>query len=90
MAVLALYWESNHSRSLIDVEHHNELSMLYQRISMLESQMVKAKEIISGLRAQDFGSANEPLFSDLRDFDSYRWSEMFRPKIPPRPKWANE
>lgn len=41
-----------------------------QRIRILETQVVKAKDIITGLRAMQYGTANEPLFDDLREFDT--------------------
>lgn len=69
MAVLALYWETQYGRSLIDSDHRNELSLMSLRIRILEQQLVKAKDIITGLRRFNYGTANEPLFDELADFD---------------------
>ncbi|MBT9466785.1 hypothetical protein [Hydrogenophaga sp.] len=66
---LALFWESRWGRSIIDCDHHAELNLMRQRIGILEAQVVKAKDIITGLRSMQYGTANEPLFDDLRDFD---------------------
>lgn len=66
---LALFWESRWGRSIIDCDHLAELNLMRQRIRILETQVVKAKDIITGLRAMQYGTANEPLFDDLRDFD---------------------
>lgn len=72
MAVLALYWETQYGRSLIDSDHRNELSLMSLRIRILEQQLVKAKDIITGLRRFNYGTANEPLFDDLADFDHHQ------------------
>ena len=68
-ACRALFWESRWGCSIIDCDHHAELNLMRQRISILEAQVVKAKDIITGLRSMQYGTANEPLFDDLRDFD---------------------
>jgi hypothetical protein len=63
-AVLALYWESKYGRSLIDVEHDREVSSLRGQISCYQSQFRRAKEIIAGLRAMNYGTANEPFYDE--------------------------
>lgn len=68
-ACRALFWETRWGRSVIDCDHHAEINLMRQRIRILEAQVVKAKDIITGLRSMQFGTANEPLFDDLRDFD---------------------
>lgn len=68
-AMRALFWESRWGRSVIDCDHQTEIDLLRQRIGILERQVVKAKDIITGLRSMHYGTANEPLFDDLRDFD---------------------
>lgn len=65
----ALFWETRWGRSVIDCDHYTEIDLLRQRIHILERQVVKAKDIITGLRGMQYGTANEPLFDDLRDFD---------------------
>lgn len=69
MAYLSIFWESRWGRSIIDSDHHNETQLMSQRIRILEGQVVKAKDIITGLRRMQYGTANEPLYDDLRDFD---------------------
>lgn len=68
-AALALFWESRYGRSVIDSDHQYEIYLTDLRIKMLERQLVKAKDIIIGLRQMNYGTANEPLFDDLREFD---------------------
>lgn len=68
-AYLAIFWESRWGRSIIDTDHHNEMQLMTQRLRILEGQVVKAKDIITGLRRMQYGTANEPLFDELRDFD---------------------
>lgn len=68
-AAMALFWETRWGRSVIDCDHLAELNLMRQRIRILERQVVKAKDIITGLRGMQYGTANEPLFDDLRDFD---------------------
>lgn len=63
-AVLALYWESRYGRSLIDVEHDREVKALRCQISCYQSQFRRAKEIIAGLRAMNYGTANEPFYDE--------------------------
>lgn len=68
-ACLALFWESRWGRSVIDSDHLYEVQLMRQRIRILEEQVVKAKDIITGLRRMQYGTANEPIFDDLREFD---------------------
>lgn len=67
-AVLALYWESKYGRSLIDVEHDREVKDLRGRISCYQSQFQRAKVIIAGLRAMNYGTANEPFYDTTGEF----------------------
>lgn len=69
MAVLALYWETRYGRSLIDTDHHAEVVLLRGHIQILEQQFVQATHIIHGLRALDYGTANEPLFDEKGEFN---------------------
>lgn len=69
MAVLALYWESRYGRSLIDADHHAEMVLLRGHIQILEKQFRRATQVISGLRVLNHGTANEPLFDALGEFD---------------------
>ncbi len=69
MAYLSIYWESRWGRSMIDVDHDFEIKLMRWRIQILEEQVVKAKDIITGLRRMQYGTANEPLYDELRDFD---------------------
>lgn len=69
MAYLAVFWESRWGRSIIDTDHHNEMQLMRERVRILESQVVRAKDIITGLRRMQYGTANEPLYDELRDFD---------------------
>jgi hypothetical protein len=70
MAVLALYWESQYGRSLIDTDHHNETVILRTRIKILEDQFVRAKDVITGMKLLNYGTANEPLYDEKREFSS--------------------
>jgi hypothetical protein len=67
-AVLALYWESSYGRSLIATDHHNEIVLLRTRIKMLEDQFVRAKDIITGLKLLNYGTANEPYYDEKGEF----------------------
>lgn len=67
MAVLALYWETQYGRSLIESEMVNEIRLLYQRNRILQEQFTKAKDIVTGLRRLHTGTANEPIFEELID-----------------------
>jgi hypothetical protein len=69
VACLALFWESRWGRSVIDSDHLNEIQLMRQHIRILEDQVVKAKDIITGLRQMQYGTANEPLYDELREFD---------------------
>lgn len=66
-AVLALYWESSYGRSLIECEMVNEIRMLYKRLTLLQEQYIRAKDIVAGLRRLHAGTANEPIFEELVD-----------------------
>ena len=70
MAVLALYWESQYGRSLIDTDHHNETVILRTRIKILEDQFVRAKDVITGMKLLNYGTANEPLYDEKGEFSS--------------------
>ncbi len=67
MAVLALYWETQYGRSLIESEMVNEIRLLYQRNRILQEQFTRAKDIVTGLRRLHAGTANEPIFEELID-----------------------
>lgn len=67
MAVLALYWETQYGRSLIESEMVNEIRLLYQRNRILQEQFTKAKDMVTGLRRLHAGTANEPLYEELID-----------------------
>lgn len=67
MAVRALYWETCYGRSMVETGFTNEIRILYRRISILETQYVRAKDIITGLRRLHAGTANEPVFEELDD-----------------------
>lgn len=69
MAVLALYWESQYGRSLIDVEHHHEICIMRTRIRILEEQFVRAKDVITGMKLLNYGTSNEPYFDERSEFD---------------------
>ncbi|MFO6418583.1 hypothetical protein ACLBKS_00095 [Hylemonella sp. W303a] len=65
--VLALYWETQYGRSLIECEMINEIQLLYQQNTILRDQFRKAKDIVAGLRRLQTGTANEAYFDDLTD-----------------------
>ncbi|WP_157982602.1 hypothetical protein [Simplicispira lacusdiani] len=67
-AVLALFWESKYGRSHIYTDQVNEIRLLYRQVCLLREQFQRAKEVVTGLRALNAGSANEPLFEELPDF----------------------
>lgn len=69
MAVLALYWETQYGRSLIDTDHHAEVVLMRGHIRTLEEQFVRATHIIQGLRSHDYATANEPLFDEQGEFN---------------------
>jgi DNA-binding transcriptional regulator YdaS (Cro superfamily) len=81
IAAMALFWETRWGRSVIDCDHLAELNLMRQRVRILERQVVKAKDIITGLRAMQYGTANEPLFDDLRDFDGVTADTQQRAQI---------
>lgn len=65
MAVLALYWETQYGKMLVDSDQVNEIRLLYSRIHVLEAQFSKARDIVAGLRRIHTGTANEAYFDDL-------------------------
>lgn len=67
-AVLALYWESKYGRSLIESEHDREIKDLYGRMNSYKHKFLRAAEIIAGLRAMDYGTANEPFYDESGTF----------------------
>jgi hypothetical protein len=67
MAVLALYWETQYGRSLIECEMVNEIRLLYQRNQILQRQLTRANDMVTGLRRLHAGTANEPLYEELMD-----------------------
>lgn len=71
MAVLALYWETQYGKMLVDSDQVNEIRLLYSRIRVLEEQFSKAREIVSGLRRMHTGTANEAYFDDLPDLTGF-------------------
>lgn len=70
MAAMALFWESKFGRSIIDCDHHTELARAHVQVGIMEAQMRRAKDIITGLRRMQYGTANEPIFDALSDFPS--------------------
>jgi hypothetical protein len=70
MAVLALYWETQYGISLIDTERHHEIHLLRSRIKILEDQFVRAKDVITGMKLLNYGTANEPLYDEKSEFSS--------------------
>lgn len=65
MAVLALYWETQYGKALIDSDQVNEIRLLYSRIHLLEAQFSKARDIVIGLRRMHTDTANEAYFEEL-------------------------
>lgn len=65
-AVLALFWESHYGQSLIETDQRNEIVLLRARVRILEDQFIRAKDVITGMRLLNYGTANEP-FYDVRD-----------------------
>ena len=43
----------------------NEIRLLCRRVSILEDQYAKARDIVAGLRRLHTGTANEPYFAEL-------------------------
>jgi hypothetical protein len=78
MAVLALFWETHYGRSLIESEMINEIRLLYFRNTLLQEQFIKAKDMVAGLRRLHTGTANEPLFEELRnDYEKEDFQSQF-------------
>lgn len=71
MAVLALYWETQYGKMLVDSDQVNEIRLLYARIHVLEAQFSKARDIVAGLRRMHTGTANEAYFDDLPDLAGF-------------------
>lgn len=69
MAVLALYWETQYGQSLIETDQRNEIVLLRTRIKMLEDQFIRAKDVITGMRLLNYGTANEPFYDDRGEFN---------------------
>ena len=67
-AVLALFWETQWGRGHIYTDQVNEIRLLYAQLNLMQRQYRRATQIITGLRALHAGSANEPLFEELRDW----------------------
>src|SRR3990167_7375409 len=63
--VLALYWETKYGRSQIFTDQVNEIRLLYRKVCILQEQYVRAKEIVTGLRRLNAGTANEAIFEEL-------------------------
>lgn len=68
-AVLALFWESHYGQSLIETDQRNEIVILRTRIKMLEDQFIRAKDVITGMRLLNYGTANEPIFDTRGEFN---------------------
>lgn len=60
-SVLALFWESHYGQSLIESDQRNEIVLLRARVRILEDQFIRAKDVITGMRLLNYGTANEPL-----------------------------
>ena len=63
--ILALYWETQYGKSLIDSDQVNEIRLLYRNVSILQEQYQRAKDIVTGLRRLNAGTANEAYFEEL-------------------------
>ncbi len=68
MACLALYWETQYGRSLIDADHQTEVALLRGRVRILDEQFQRAKDVVTGLKRLNFGTANEPYFDARGEF----------------------
>lgn len=68
-AVLALYWESSYGRSLVATDHHNEMRLLRARVHILEDQFARAKDVITGMKLLNYGTANAPYFDAQGEFN---------------------
>lgn len=71
MAVLALYWETQYGRGLIDTDHINQINLYHGQMQLMQRQLVKMKHIISGLRQMHGETANEALYDDLGAIDAF-------------------
>lgn len=81
LPVLALYWETQYGRSLIDTEQVNEIRLLYFRINILTQQLQKSKDILTGLKKLHIGSANDSVFEQLleiNEFNLQTWGAPLR------------
>lgn len=83
-AVLALYWESQYGRSLINTDHHNETVLLRARIRILEEQFIRAKDIITGMKLLNYGTANQPLFDEEGEFNAHNPTTDLPASVPTR------
>jgi hypothetical protein len=60
--VLALYWESNWGRAVIDSDHRTEIQLLYQKIHFLRMENKRLVKAIDEMEIiADFGTANAPI-----------------------------
>lgn len=65
MAMMAMYWETQYGKSLVHTDQVNEIRLLYRRICILQEQFQRAKDIVTGLRRLQTGTANEAVFEEL-------------------------
>lgn len=82
MAMRAVYWETQYGKSLIETDQVNEIRLLYRRVCILQEQFQRAKDIVTGLRRLQSGTANEAIFEELASFpelppDTYGASSKF-------------
>nr|WP_319564224.1 hypothetical protein [uncultured Rhodoferax sp.] len=68
MAVMALFWETQYGQSMIETDQRNEIVLLRTRIRILEDQFIRAKDVITGMRLLNYGTANEPYFDEHGEF----------------------
>ena len=68
MAMLAMYWETQYGRSLIDADQVNEIRILYRRVRILQGQFQRAKDIVTERRKLQTCAANEAIFDELTNF----------------------
>lgn len=68
MAVHALFWETQYGQSLIETDQRNEIVLLRARVRILEDQFIRAKDVITGMRLLNYGTANEPLYDVNGEF----------------------
>lgn len=76
MAVLALFWETNYGRSMVNTSQVNEIRLLYRRVHHYHAQFVKAKDIVAGLRRLHSGTANEPYFEEMLDVGGFAFQSL--------------